>query len=80
MISVTQLSRSGPAVSVPGTDAKLALPEGPTLAWYAGIGAMVALELIEWPVALVIGTAHAIQRHTHNRDIQALAEGIESGS
>jgi hypothetical protein len=37
----------------------LALPPLDHLAFYAGIGVLAALEIVEWPVALVIATGHA---------------------
>lgn len=50
------------------------------MAWYAGIGAMAALEWIEWPVALIVTGTHFIENHAHSRSIQDLAEGIEAGA
>lgn len=72
--------RHPPSVSIPGTDTRINLPDRPALAWYAGIGAMAAMELIEWPIALVITGTHLIENHVHSRSIQELADGIESGA
>ncbi len=41
---------------------------------------MAAVELIEWPVALLVAGTHFVENHSHSRDVQELAEGIESGS
>jgi hypothetical protein len=50
-------------------------PQG--LAFYAGLGAVVALEVIDWPVALVAAFAHALAQ-THNRTAEQLAEGLDA--
>jgi hypothetical protein len=65
---------------LPFTNTKVSVPEGPGLAWYAGIGAMAAAELIEWPVALLVAGTHFIENNSHNRDIEELADGISSGA
>jgi len=50
------------------------------LAWYAGLTLMALLEIIEWPVALVIAVGHEIAHRARNKAIRELAEGIEAGS
>jgi hypothetical protein len=72
--------RHPPSVKVPGTETAINLPDTPALAWYAGLGAMAALELIEWPVALLITGTHFIENHSHSRDLQELADGIDAGA
>jgi hypothetical protein len=67
-------------VTVPFTSAKINLPDGPGLAWYGGVGAMAAAELIEWPVALLVAGTHFIENHARNRDIEELADGISAGA
>ncbi len=78
--NVDRLRRGGPSVSLPGSDIKVNLPGRGGLVWYAGIGAMAALEVIEWPIAVVISATHFIENHSHSRDVQELADGIESGA
>ncbi len=77
--NIHRMRRGGPSVSLPGSDIKVNLPGPAGLVWYAGIGAMAALELIEWPIALVISATHFVESHSHSRDVQELADGIESG-
>jgi hypothetical protein len=72
--------RHPPSVAIPGTDSRINLPDRPALAWFAGIGAMAAMQLIEWPVAVLITGTHFIENHAHNRNIQELADGIGSGA
>ena len=69
-----------PSVTLPFTDTKINLPDAPALAWYAGMGAMAAAELVEWPVALLIAGTHFIENHSHSRDIEELADGISAGA
>jgi hypothetical protein len=68
-----------PGVRLPGLG-RITLPDRTGLLWYAGVGAMAAAEIVEWPIAaLVVGT-HFIENNSHNRDIQELAEGITAGA
>jgi hypothetical protein len=65
---------------MPFTSTKVNLPDGAGLAWYAGIGAMAAAEVVEWPVALLVAGTHFIENNARNRDMQELADGISSGA
>jgi hypothetical protein len=78
--NLDRMRRGSRSVTVPGTSTKLNLPDHAGLAWYAGLGAMATIELIEWPVALLIAGTHFIGNHAHNRDVQELAEGIDAGA
>ncbi len=49
------------------------------LAWYAGLALMAALEIIDWPVALVIAVGHEIAHRARNQALRELAEGVEAG-
>jgi hypothetical protein len=48
-----QKLRSRPSVRLPALG-RMNLPDKPGLLWYAGIGSMAAMELIEWPVAALV--------------------------
>ena len=50
------------------------------LAWYAGLAVMVVLEVVEWPLAVVIAVGHEIAHRARKRAIRELAEGIEAGA
>lgn len=78
--NISRLKRGGPSVNVPGTATKINLPDRSGLLWYAGIGAMAAAELIEWPIALLVAGTHFIENHSRSRDIQELAEGVDAGA
>jgi hypothetical protein len=41
---------------------------------------MAALEIVEWPLALVMMIGHEIAHRSHNEALRDFAEGIESGA
>lgn len=71
--------RNPPSVRVPGLG-RVILPDKGGLLWYAGLGTMTAVELIEWPIAALVAGTHFIENHSHNRAISELAEGIDAGA
>lgn len=54
-------------------------PTQTRVAWYAGLGAMAMIGLIEWPVALAVGATHYIQNHSNDKLADQLADGIDAG-
>ena len=52
----------------------------PRFTWYAGVAVMAALEIVEWPLALVMMLGHEIAHRSHNAALRDFAEGIESGA
>ncbi len=78
--NVDRLRRGPPSVKLPGTSTKVNLPNRGGLLWYAGIGAMAAAELLEWPIALLLAGTHFVENHSHSRDMQELAEGIDASA
>jgi hypothetical protein len=36
---------------------------------------MTALEVLEWPIALVVGTRHALATHARNRELREFGGG-----
>ncbi|MEU5842640.1 hypothetical protein [Rhodococcus sp. NPDC047139] len=63
-------------VELPGVG-RLSLPPPEQLAYLAGIGALVALELLEWPVAVAITTGHLLAEVHHHRILQGIGEALE---
>lgn len=51
----------------------------PRFAWYVGLALMALLDVIDWPVALVIGVGHEIAHRARSRALRELAEGVEAG-
>jgi hypothetical protein len=64
------------AVTVPVVG-RLTIPRPEQLAFYGGIAALAALEIIEWPVALAITAGHLLATSQHNRTLKELGEALE---
>jgi hypothetical protein len=47
------------------------------LAYLAGIGALVALEIIEWPLACVIAVGHVLADQRRSATLHAFGEALE---
>jgi hypothetical protein len=56
---------------------RIRIPRPDQLAYYGGLAALAAIELIDWPVALIIATGHALASQQHNRIAEELGEAIE---
>ncbi|MGC8513633.1 MAG: hypothetical protein ACP5P1_11475 [Acidimicrobiales bacterium] len=56
---------------------KLSFPPLEHLAWYAGVGALTALELIEWPIALVLLVGKALADNQTHRTLRSFGEAME---
>jgi hypothetical protein len=50
------------------------------LAWYGGLALMAVLEVIDWPLAIVIAIGHEIAHRARRQALRELAEGIEAGA
>ncbi len=53
------------------------VPRPEQLAYYGGLAALAAFELIDWPVALVIVAGHVLASNHHNRILEELGEAME---
>jgi hypothetical protein len=53
------------------------IPRPEQLAYFGGLAALAALELIDWPVALVIAAGHFLASNHHNRLLEELGEAME---
>ncbi len=56
---------------------KTEIPRPEQLAYYGGLAALAALELIDWPVAVVIAAGHLLASNHHNKLLEELGEAIE---
>jgi hypothetical protein len=63
-------------VSVP-LFGQLEIPRPEQLAYYGGLAALAAFELIDWPVAVVIAAGHILASNHHNKLLEELGEAIE---
>jgi hypothetical protein len=41
---------------------------------------MTAIELIEWPVAILVGVSHAPATNTRNPEVREAAKGAQAGT
>jgi hypothetical protein len=53
------------------------IPRPEHVAYYGALGALAALEIIEWPIALAIAAGHALVQNEHNRVAQEIGEALE---
>jgi len=49
------------------------------VAWYAGLGALVAFEVVEWPIAALLAATHFIEHNARDGIVKQLTEGLEEG-
>lgn len=56
---------------------RVRIPRPEQLAFYGALGALAAVEIIEWPVALVLAAGHALLQNEHSRVAQELGEALE---
>jgi hypothetical protein len=47
------------------------------LAYYGALAALAAAEIIEWPIALVLGVGHALAENHHSKVAQELGSALE---
>ncbi len=56
---------------------EVTLPPASHLGWYAGVGVLVALEILEWPVAVVLAAGKALADNQHNRVLEDFGEALD---
>lgn len=64
------------AVQLPGLG-RVRIPRPEQLAYFGGLAVLAAVEIIDWPVALIIATGHALASQHHNQLAEQLGEAIE---
>src|SRR5262245_12157882 len=57
---------------------EIALPPPERVAYYAGMGVLVAVGLIEWPLAIVVAGGHVLADQSMFARIRGLGEAAES--
>jgi hypothetical protein len=53
------------------------IPRPEQLAYFGGLAALAAFELIDWPVAVVIAAGHFLAANHHNKLLEELGEAME---
>ncbi|MEU9831361.1 hypothetical protein AB0D67_07440 [Streptosporangium sp. NPDC048047] len=66
-----------PHVTVP-VIGRVTLPPPEHLAFYAVLGVLGALEIIDWPVVLVIGAGHLLAGQRRSRVLRGAGEAAEA--
>jgi hypothetical protein len=69
------ISGATTTLNVLGLHVKLPPPE--QLAFLAGVGLLAALEIIEWPVALVLALGHGLVLGHHGRVLRGFGTALE---
>ena len=67
-----------PQVTLPVTGWTFVLPPRREWPWIGGVVLVAALDIIDWPVALIIAIGHTILTNSHNEQLRELADGIEA--
>jgi hypothetical protein len=65
-------------MKIPVLNIGLDRPTRGSLAWYATVATMSAAGLIEWPLAAIVVTSHAISQNARSQTAAGAAEGAES--
>lgn len=64
------------SITMPGVG-QVMLPPPEQLAYLAGIAALTALEIIEWPVAVVLAAGHLLADQRRNKILHDFGEALE---
>ena len=69
-------AKGGHRIRMTADGTRLETPPVEHLAFYVGVGAMAAAEIIEWPVALVLMTGHILIGLTNRPALKDLGEAL----
>ncbi|HZR13273.1 MAG TPA: hypothetical protein VFC33_08485 [Acidimicrobiia bacterium] len=58
---------------------EVVLPEPAHLAWYAGLATLAALEIVEWPIAVVLAIGKALADNHGNHALEEFGQALEEG-
>ncbi|MFI9587332.1 hypothetical protein ACIHCQ_37190 [Streptomyces sp. NPDC052236] len=65
------------AVTLDVFGARLELPPPQQLAFLAGVGVLTALDILDWPVALVLTVGHQLAHSHHSQVLREFGEALE---
>lgn len=74
--AATAEDRENIAIEVPFVG-PVKLPRPQDTAYYAGIGLLAALELLEWPAAIALAIGHALIGQQQSRKLREFGEALE---
>jgi hypothetical protein len=66
----------GFAVNVPVVG-RIRIPRPEQLAYFGALSVLAAVEIIDWPIALVIAAGHVLVNNDHNRVAQEVGEALQ---
>ncbi|WP_228034773.1 hypothetical protein [Streptomyces spongiae] len=69
------VARHAVTLDVLGT--RLELPPPEQLAFLGGVAVMAALDILEWPVALVLAVGHQLAHSHHGKVLREFGEALE---
>ena len=72
---VERLHETG--ITVPVVRWRLPVPPPELLTFYAGLAALATLELVDWPLAVVIAVGHELAR-SRRPGVRGIGESVES--
>jgi hypothetical protein len=72
---VERMHRTG--ITVPLVGLRLPVPPPEALTFYGGLAALAAIDLVDWPLAVVIAIGHELAR-SRRPGVRGLAESVES--
>jgi len=61
-------TQGGPGVNIPVAGVRVSPPSRQNMIYYGGLGAITALELIDWPVTLAVATGYALATHDRHEE------------
>lgn len=57
---------------------KVRIPRPDQIAYFGGLAALAAFEIIDWPIALAVAAGHVLASNHHDKVLQELGEVMES--
>lgn len=70
------LDRHTIALTLPDDWGVIRLPQAQRLAYYAGLAALAAFGVLDWPVAAVLGIGHLLAEDHHHRVLAEFGEAL----
>ena len=56
---------------------RVSVPRPDQLAYYGGLLALAAFEIIDWPVAVAVAAGHLLSQNQHNQILEQMGEAFE---
>ncbi len=56
---------------------RIRVPRPEQVAYFGALGVLAAFEVIEWPIALVVATGHALAQNQRSRVAEGIGEALE---